>query len=144
VLSLFVLITLAWLIVSYKVRYFIWLSALGFSIETPELFIRKSHYYLFFMRGLTIAAIATSVFQDHYRLVLLWPLLLILSLIVRFLSQKSAFRKYRSILNEMIEEAKSDPNSTEADRAEWLKQSQASDRQLIFEARVSKNYGHTL
>ena len=128
----FVLISL-YIIVSIKVDEWITISALGFKMETPEMFLMNPRVYDIVRSALFLCAVAAffamSIKHVGVILVLAW-------LGAGWIGRKKAFKNYRRILGEMMDSAEND-----TERAEYEAASKKTDNELMDMVQMSMKYG---
>lgn len=98
---IFFIIGLLWIIVSQRVKYWAVISALGFKMETPLLFLRKDYIYFAVSHILFIATTILSFFQTILPTWIGIIIILIIGQIIKVHAQCLGCSKYRSILHEM-------------------------------------------
>ncbi len=128
----FALVSL-YIVVSVKVDEWITISALGFKIETPEVFLKHPRAYDFVRSALFLCAIAMFfVMSIRYvggvTLALAW-------LGVGWIGRRKAFNNYRQILGEMMDIAENDEEKTEYEAA-----SKKTDQELMDMVQMSMKY----
>ncbi len=129
----FVLISL-YIVASVKVDEWITISALGFKIETPEMFLKHPRYYDIVRSVLFLCAIAmffamSTRYVGGVTLVLAW-------LGAGWIGRRKAFNNYRRILGEMMDNAENDKERVEYEAA--LKK---TNQELMDMVQMSMKYG---
>ena len=123
-----------YIVVSAKVDEWITISALGFKIETPEMFLRYPRAYGVVRSALFLCAIAmffamSTRYVGGVTLVLAW-------LGAGWIGRRKALRNYRRILGEMMDSAENDEERVEYETA--LKK---TDQELMNMVQMSMKYG---
>jgi len=102
--GLFVIIVLIWIVVSQQVTYWAVITALGFRIETPLLFMEKDYVYFLVSWVLFLATVGLVLFQTLLAPWIQFIVVLITKAIVKNFGQKRACARYRQIIKEMRQE----------------------------------------
>lgn len=129
VLSLYVLL-------STKVDEWITISALGFSIEIPPMFMQKARYFeaaraiLFVGAGVLAFTMSIPWFAGIGLLSATW-------LVAGYVGRKKAYKKYRDVLAEMIEHAE-----TDSEKLRYQEAAKKTDRELeeMVMVRIKRGY----
>jgi hypothetical protein len=131
---IFFLLVLIYIVVSIKADEWITISALGFKIETPEMFLKHPRAYDVLRSALFLCAIATffamsTRYVGGVTLVLSW-------LGSGWIGRRKAFNNYRRILREMMNTAE---DAQEKD--EYEAESKKTDQELMDRVKMSMKYG---
>ena len=131
---IFFLLVLLYIVVSIKVEEWITISAIGFKIETPEMFLKHPRAYDVVRSALFIGAIAA--FFAMYTRYVGGITLAVAWLGAGWIGRKKAFNNYRRILREMMDTAENDQ-----ERAEYEAASKKTDEELMNIVQMSMKYG---
>ena len=129
----FVLISL-YIVVSIKVDEWITISALGFRMETPEMFLKHPRAYDIVRSALFLCAVAmffamSTRYVGGVTLALAW-------LGAGWIGRKKALNSYRRILGEMMDSAENDK-----EKAEYEAASKKTNQELMDMVQMSMKYG---
>jgi len=122
IIGLCVILYLWW---AKKVEHWVNISALGFRINCPQLFMTSPKFYFitrYFL--LVVVGVVPYVFDKYYGLILAF----ICWVVVRFLGRTSAFNEYRENLKEMAID--SSDIASEEEKSEYLKAANKTNAEL--------------
>ena len=127
-LTIFIFLALSYFFIGRKISVWTTISRLGFSLETPEAFLRHSKIYHFIPIVLFLIAFIPLVFTNIIVFILGLIVLLSISFTVAILGRKEGVKTYKKVLREMLDEDKSLDNKK---REEITQQLAKSDAQLL-------------
>ena len=134
--GLFIVIALIWIVVSQQVTYWAVITALGFRIETPVLFMEKDYLYFLVSLALFLGTVVLAFFQT---LVAPWiqiVIILIARMVAKKCAQKRGCARYRQILKEMGQQHLSKGEDVSVLDEDFYR----SDGQLLQQARERVKY----
>jgi hypothetical protein len=132
----FLVLVVLYTLVATKVDEWITISALGFKIETPLMFLQKPRFYDVVRSALFLGAIATTVGMSTIPWFMGLGILALVWLGAGWVGRKKAFKNYRRILLEMVEQAE-----TPKEKAELEAASKKTDQELMDMVQMSMKYG---
>jgi len=132
-LIIFTFLLLFYFLIGRKISAWTTISRLGFSSETPEVFLRHSKIYHFIPIALFLVAVIPLVFTNIIIFIFGIIVLLSISFAVAILGRKEGVKTYRNILQEMLNEDKSLDDKEKEEIAQKLDK---SDTQLLSGLRL--------
>lgn len=131
---IFIILVSLYILVAIKIEEWITISALGFRIETPEMFLTHPEVYdvvravLFLLAVVTLFLISIKILSG--------VILAVAWIGAGWIGRIKAFNNYRFILREMMSTAEN-----EHERAEYYASSQKTNQELREIVQISMKYG---
>ena len=122
---IFVILICFYFWAAYKIEYWLYISWLGFNIETPIFFVQKTGFYSKSRGVIFLIAIALSFFTELISVYLSLILVVFTWVYSGILGRRKAFKRYRKIFAEL---ALKKEDKTE--RMEYFAIAQRTDREL--------------
>ena len=132
----FIILAVLYALLSIKIDEWITISALGFSSETPRLFLETPRFYDVLRTILFLSTVGACFGLTEVPWYAGIGVLILVWMVVGLIGRNKAFNNYRKILREIAASAE-----TPEDASRYELSSRKTDKELIEMVRLSMKYG---